>query len=427
MDCRIVSMKDPNVIYVVGATEDDVFSEKSSSSPSSSGGSTSGADAYVMKIDVRTLEEIWIQHITGVESESMVRGISCAVSANEDTIWVGGVVQNDALMEHADIIESYGGDDVFVVKLDSNTGKTIFTRQIGSTEDDGLAMRGGIVLDRDDNCIVVGNTYGSMYRVRAQDEVGTDGNNADDSYRAWISDVFVTTVAGSDGAISYPISHPEYVPQPGTGFGIDTSLPPKLIEKSSKSKKTKAALITSLLFLLLGSVSVALYIRNKPKLNRDASTDRSKVTLFLNEFNVEDIDLKHSATSGWHCFYSNDLAEGHNRRASEQRSPAFGVLSPLPSDRSKQSTFGSDPLLTAPLTSGSLMKELLFMQDDDDDDDKDALDNHRANYGGNRSRGSRSTKSRPGYNGLLGDYNTNWSDSQSDDQQSNEVWGKEIL
>ena len=424
--------KDADAFYIVGATEGQLSTDDSNKFASgSSTDDDSGVDAYVMKIDVNTLEEIWIYQIKGVDSASMVRGISCAVAANEDAIWVGGVVQADGVVVHADPVSSFGGDDVFIVKLNSKSGEHILTHQIGSTEDDGLAMRGGLVLDNDDNCIVVGNTYGSMYRVRTGDEVSAD--NADD--RVWISDIFVTTIRGRDGAISYPIAHPDFVPQPGSGSGGEGEIAnvPQDIEKSSNGGNNSAIIILVLLFLIGGSIAVALYMRKRSKFNRDANTDRSKVILFLNEFDVDDIDLKHSATGGWHCSYSNDLAHGHNRRTSEQhRAPSYGGLSPLVGDRPKRSAIGSDPLLTAPLTSSSLIKQSLFMNDDDELDDDD--DDNRSNYdGGNRFSESTTKHQRPGFDGLLDEYNAaagsggGWNDRQSDGRSSNDVWGKEIL
>jgi hypothetical protein len=416
--------KEPQALYIVGAVEGRIESKDTSKFASGSNtDNDSGVDTYVMKLDTNTLEEIWIRQIAGIDAGSMVRGISCTVATHEDAIWVGGVVQDDDVVLHADTTVSYGGDDIFVVKINSQNGEHIFTRQIGSTEDDGLAMRGGIVLDQYDNCIIVGNTYGSMYRVRAEDEVSDDN----DDNQIWISDVFVTTIRGNDGAISYPISHPDFVPQPGsgsTGEGVDVVLPPGIDTSSKNGNPKSTVVIVMFVFLICGSIAVALYMRSRSKLNRDASTDRSKVILFLNEFDVDDIDLKHSATGGWHCSYSNDLANGHNRRASEpQRSPAFGGLSPLPSDRSKRSTLGSDPLLTAPLTRSRIIKESLFMNDDDDDDN----DSRSSFGGGNRFTEATSSKQRPGYGGLLDEYNTGWNDRQSDDRQSNDVWGKEIL
>ncbi len=412
--------KDADAFYIVGATEGLLSTDDPDKFASgSSSDDDSGVDAYVMKIDVDTLEEIWIYQIKGVDPASMVRGISCAVAANEDAIWVGGVVQVDGVVVHADPISSFGGDDVFIVKLNSNSGEHILTHQIGSTEDDGLAMRGGLVLDNEDNCIVVGNTYGSMYRVRTGDEVSAD--NVDD--RVWTSDIFVTTIRGRDGAISYPIAHPDFVPQPGSGSS-------GYIDKSSNGGSNSTIVILVLLFLICGSVAVALYMRKRSKFNRDANTDRSKVILFLNEFDVDDIDLKHSATGGWHCSYSNDLAHGHNQRTSEKhRAPSYGGLSPLVGDRPKRSAIGSDPLLTAPLTNSSLIKESLFMNDDDELDDND--DNRSSYGGGNRFSESTTKHQRPGFDGLLDEYNAGagggWNDRQSDGRSSNDVWGKEIL
>jgi hypothetical protein len=431
--------KESNMIYIVGATEGPLTKNDIDVSDT-----VWGVDGYVMKINTDTLEQVWVQQLTGINPETMIRGVSCAVSKNENSIWIGGVVQDDGVILHSDTTSSYGGDDIFITKLDTETGNHILTRQIGSTEDDGLAMRGGIILDSNDNCIIVGNTYGSMYRVRSKEEVDSIANdNADDDI--WISDVFVTTVNGKDGTIAYPISHPEYVPQPSSGSNGESTPNENDSSIEKTSSKKRPVLIMVILFLIIGIPSLIYCIRYKAKSNRDVNTDRSKVIAFLNDFDVDDIDLKHSATGGWHCFYSNELARGHNNNrrnsnttnrdrilsssASSTSSSQSSSYNGINIERSIRSNMTNDPLLTTPLTNSNLIKESLFMCDDDDDnnsninydDDDDRSSNN--NFGSHRFHDTGSTsRHQPGYSGLLSECNSNY-----DDQDNTNVWGKEIL
>jgi hypothetical protein len=385
-------LNDAEHVYVVGATEGDLNSATS----------LEGVDAYVMKINTITLADVWIKQISGVDNNSMIRAISCAVSSDGKFIWVGGVAQENAVILNSGTMESFGGDDVFVAKLSTDDGNLKFLRQIGSTDDDGLAMRGGLTIDLDGNCIVVGNTYGSMYRVREARELDDE---------AWISDVFVTTISGDDGSISYPVAHPDFNPQPGPGSdGTDVNSPQDTNNTGSDESSSgmgKGA-IAVIVLAGVGFLAFAMFARGKSKLNRDVTTDRAHVIQFLNDFDVEDIDLKHSATGGWHCSYSNDLANGRNRRA--ERGSSFNGLSPL--ERSLSSPV-SDKYLTAPLNS-SLLDDSLFMDDSDSE----------SGLGGGFSE-SRS-KHRLGYDGLMDAYNATWDDKKLDDQTA-DVWGKEIL
>jgi len=80
---------------------------------------------------------------------------------------------------------------------------------------------------------------------------------------------------------------------------------------------TKIAIFSFILFVV-GSIMM-LFVYNtrrywfkKVGSDYDIPTDRSKITDYLVDFDADDVDLKHSATGGWHCSYGNDLAEGIN-------------------------------------------------------------------------------------------------------------------
>ena len=178
--------------------------------------------------------------------------------------------------------------------------------------------------------------------------------------------------------------------------------------------------------LLSGVIVSILYVKTRPKINRDITTDRSQIIHFLNEFDVDDVDLKHSATGGWHCSYSNDLANGRNRRAEREASVAGLFCSSTTSTASLTAT--SDPLLTAPLTNVGVLDDALYTRDDDDDDDDDV----GSEWGEHRSRFSETSLRRhqDGYDGLMDSYNDAYHARQWDDDGNNNehsAWGKEIL
>jgi hypothetical protein len=164
--------------------------------------------------------------------------------------------------------------------------------------------------------------------------------------------------------------------------------------------------------LFCGLVAVAFLVkRSRSGINRDVSTDRTQVIQYLNEFDVDDIDLKHSATGGWHCSYSNDLAKGRNRRS--ERKSSYSGLEPqllMP---------GSESLLGEPLNDSSVLQDALFMDEDD-----------AGEYGGGLGVSSRFEESRSsqgqGYDGLIDAYNSTWRRTNSD-SEAGSAWGKDIL
>lgn len=96
-----------------------------------------------------------------------------------------------------------------------------------------------------------------------------------------------------------------------------------------------------ILLALSASVMTIACLAAHYKTHREINTDRKLVLDYMMDFDVEDIDLKRSATGGWHCSYANDLAYGINRNSRR-------IVEPV--------TFGStlDETLMAPLNSRNL-------------------------------------------------------------------------
>jgi len=410
--------QDAEYFYIVGATGGQLDRAVRGST------SEGSIEAYIMKVKLTNLESMWTFQFgadTLENGKTQVRGISCAVDGA--SVWFGGVVQDGAVLPDSGTMESFGEDDIFVAKLFAEDGAKVFIRQLGSEEDDGMAMRGGLVLDKLGNCIVVGNTFGSFYRFRDTKELENE---------EWISDIFLATISGFNGAIAYPATHSEFKtgaatgtsPHAGSGdtvhgSGKDVSVSPSdpniqapaSIDEDSPGGSGKETGLVVLYVFVSGGVLAAAFFVARSKLNRDVTTDRSKVIEFLSEFDVDDIDLKHSATGGWHCSYSNDLANGKNRRAERH---ACGGLAPP--ERSVLP--GSDPLLMTPLTNTSVLQDSLFM------DEEDAGDLGGGSLSGGRFSDSQSSH-RQGYDGLIDAYNATWNERRTD--KETDSWGKEIL
>lgn len=233
--------------------------------------------AFLAKVNVATLDVEWVQHVGGTHHKAKVHGTACAVTRNG--VWFGGVAQDGTIVDGGSGAQ-FGGKDIFVAKLLSSSGKIEYLRQFGSDQDDALAARGGLVADAAGNAIVVGNTYGSLFRERGDDEAKVSSGPP-------TSDVFVFTIAGFDGnTVEFPYA-----------------------TSSLHTKGRRHNGVYFLLLILLGGTTVVA-LRAYMHAVAPKTTDRSKVSIYLRKFNVEHIDLRHSATGGWHCHYTGRLAKG---------------------------------------------------------------------------------------------------------------------
>jgi hypothetical protein len=348
--------RDSSYVYIVGATRGRV--NPAAQAPIN----MDSVQAFLSKVSTTTLTATWTHQLgapDSVSNASWVRGVSCTISPDGGSVFYGGIVESDAVLDSSGTLHSYGGDDVFVAKIETSTGQLLFVRQIGSERDDELAMRGGLTTDVNGNVILVGNTFGSIYRTRTQD----DANQ--------FSDVFVSFISGFNGDLVVPVATPTYdIVSPGQDPGTEadfvhntddqqqgtetmphTSAPtannnqgnvPGVYHSSRDWKAAVAAAVSLCAFALL-LTTCCCWIRRRKALAQ-ADTDRTKVLTYLNEFDVEDVDLKHSATGGWHCSYDGPLAHGINNKPNYHRA--------------------TDDL-TSPLTGANRYVDSLFRADND--------------------------------------------------------------
>ena len=353
------SNQTPDYIYVTGSTTGRISNPTniSQDDPNSQRG-------FVMKLTINTMNMVWVKEFDAVPNVAgtpyKAEAISCVVTNDGNNLFVvgnvllgGGMIQpqNDSIEA-----QSSGGTDVWIaqVGITGDIGDVVFVKQAGSTGDDTVAHRGGVQVDISGNAVLIGNTNGSMYRKRLTTEVN--------SYN-----VFVTMFELDSGEFMLPMDHPEFkslpptVPKPITpvvpapsptppattpGLPAPTVPPPTTpnttvippTNSTGNDSKFSSSLvgfgswIFRLLILLLGIVTVVGLIvywncYHVPK--RDVATDRSKVLDYLHDFDVEDVELKHSATGGWHCSYVNDLAQGINRQSDSDLPGDGGLYSPF--------------------------------------------------------------------------------------------------
>jgi len=289
---------DERFFYVTGATGGEMDNSISKQE------SDVTVHAVVSKIQTDTLNIVWttqyeVRHASGTtDREAASVALGCATVPGKGRLYVAGDVEDGAILESA--TESAGGDDIFVSMLDSNTGEKIWTKQVGSGGDDRVARGGGIVADANGNAVVYGDTTGNFHRMRDTDFSVT-------------SDLFLMIFNQDDGAHENSMSKQseraknkaiKKAPAPAEWFGTNYKKDPKLIGMI-------AGAIFSALVLMLSCC--VLYRRTR---SRRELVKHNSIFNYLQQFSVEDIDLRKSPPGGWHGTYLNKLAHGVNTAAS---------------------------------------------------------------------------------------------------------------
>jgi len=150
--------------------------------------------AFMTKLKVRTLEQVWSRQLGSQDGEHII-GHGCDVSLDGSTVYLAGTIKDGGSIRHINDdgdSKSSGGDDLFVASYSSG-GNENFIKQFGTAEDDTFARGKGIVCDEDGNAIVLGNTRGSMMRLREDDEGKFSDANP--------SDIFVMSIGKEKGKI----------------------------------------------------------------------------------------------------------------------------------------------------------------------------------------------------------------------------------
>jgi len=287
---------------------------------------------------------------------------------NKGSVFVVGSVMKEAIMTQGDVeMINQGGDDVWVAKVDEETGNVFWLTQLGSMDNEKLARHGAIAVNSEGNVIIYGDTNGSMYRARGSDESKE------------VTDMFLMTIDGETGAVldNFYMGGTSSASVATTVNGVPpviSTQPPKLDNNNApgndapkketqssaeaRSRRKTTGLVFLILFLTASGMWILYFFMARQMKKRKAEAQKSSIFACLQQFDVEDIDLRRSPPGGWHGTYMNKLAYGQNIIDDD------GDL------------VVSSTVEGAPLTHSSVANDALFMDDAgkysiDDEDEVD--------------------------------------------------------
>ena len=335
-------------VYVVGITKATFTYDENV---------TEVSQAFIHKIHPDTLKIIWTADLTanlGTLSGN-VEGLSCSVTSDGIHVYLGGVVKDGATVgNHV----TQGGDDFVVVQYTTDLGTFVWDKQLGTQGNEFLS---DTVCDNNGNLIVFGNTDGNYFRNREQ---------------GVYSDVVVLAIdrVGGDAPVSIDES------QITNSAGNPTTPVPLLdTTPSQQSSQRHSGVLVLTSMVCVGAVVMACFVvqrRRRRRRKRESYPDSTHVLDYLRGFDNVEVDLKHSASGGYHGTYVN-----------HDGGPRFYR------DEPEQISFGNE---MSPLTYDPIVEQSLFCIDDDD----------APSFGGTGSLQRQSSN----YDGLMDAYNNAWGD-----------------
>jgi hypothetical protein len=287
---------DPTSIYIVGATKGDndgIQDDELDITP----GSLQG---FISKINMATLYERWTVQ-WGAQNADLVTSnyaLGCHVEAG--VVYVAGVVENNAgMVQGQDVLQSQGGDDIWVAQLVGDDGTVNWIEQVGTPGDDHLARGGGITSDKRGNAIVFGDTTGALYRER-------DTNS--------LSDLFVMTLDHEDGhyAMTGAAVSPPAARDPAPAPTNPDSSPTEPAPVATNISDDILDITWGIAALFAALVAVAFFFVSRARKQKKDERQKTSVFAHLQQFKVDAIDLRKSPPGGWHGTYTNKLAHGIN-------------------------------------------------------------------------------------------------------------------
>jgi hypothetical protein len=165
---------DQSAFYIVGGTRGVIGTEMSESStyPIPDG----SLQAFLRKIDANTLKPLWTIQFGSATTDgtdpTMMYALDCSVIPGQGLMYVGGVVHNGTgVVQGENLLESSGGDDLWIGQIDVVDGSVQWLEQVGSSGDDRMAPHSGLVTTSNGNAVLFGDTNGSFARTRSQSDV----------------------------------------------------------------------------------------------------------------------------------------------------------------------------------------------------------------------------------------------------------------
>jgi len=313
-------------IYVVGFTNgllDNTYMQRNQLSIAKD--NKVSKHAFVTKLELRTLRQVWSRQIGSQNGEDVI-GHGCDISPDGSTVYLAGTVKNGGSIRYIEVDEldensqSSGGDDIFVASY-STAGPANFIRQFGTAEDDTFARGKSIVCDKTGNAIVLGNTRGSMMRLR--------GDHDKDIHKNRPNDIFVMSIGKTKGKIP---SIAEKFPE---RFKDNVSIN----AYSDSDEDTERLFTVEKVAIIISSVimffTILYALCNVKWVAGDGAkwNSNDRVMDYLDEFNDNDIELhvRHSATGGVHGIY--DFEAKTSSKPPTEVTVGFDENAPRPSSR----------------------------------------------------------------------------------------------
>ena len=304
--------------------------------------------------------------------------MGCGVDPeSNDGMFVAGIVENGGkLVGHT---TSFLRDDVVLIRLRTSDGAVAWAKQLGTSGNDRLAYGGSglVVLGGEKGVLLMGDTTNHLYSVSEQEkeifvvEVDAHGNIPTTTETTGIDNSAMTSLVKlsspvkvdgktdgmSEGDGNDNNNNIDQTTPDGKPIGSDTTT------EGSNSNSTITAERGHMIFLLVSIGLVAAvassgfyFILSKKK--EKQATERALVFSYLQNFDLEDIDVKQAATGGWHGAYIGSLANGVNVRGGEE-------------GRSVDSYHDDDNIdeitkqRLSNMSHSSLVKDILFMDYED--------------------------------------------------------------
>lgn len=298
---------------------------------------------FLRRVSIKDLKPVWTtqwaampgeqQIASGKEYETDSFAMDCYVDVGKKAVYVVGSVMNDASMTQGNVkMVNQGGDDIWVAKIDEETGKVFWLTQLGSQGDERLARHGSIAVKNGD-VIIYGDTNGSLYRGRGADEEPSTSDmfimTLDEKTGAVLDDYYLggtssgavaSTINGVPPVVTVPPpttapAKPANVPVPApTGAPKPKPNTNTQAQANDVNKKRggKAGLVFIILFVISAVLTGLFFFMTRQMKKRKSENQKSSIFSCLQQFDVEDIDLRRSPPGGWHGTYMNKLATGYN-------------------------------------------------------------------------------------------------------------------
>jgi len=409
-------------VYVVGSTSAILPAMPSSvrsrtfvrDYPEKEGVEDDTMEAYLMKIDLSTMNTVWTVQVAAIVDNGEKRkgnafGYGCAVTRDGKDVYLTGLVKENGVVtdfSDADYQKFQGGDqdnaakggtDIFVSSYKTSNGSLNFIKQVGSTKDDFPSRgNGGITTDKLGNAIVTGNTRGSLMRERSEGEYryGETGKNA-------ASDVFIMSFDRdsmdhlpmmSDAAevespeVPIPVSSPTpVIPRPSPPNPPSPTAPKQITVDSTESQEevlkengalvgTVVGIVGSILAFVLMAVALVVYrINNARAKENNALMDTNNLH---GQGQARNIQRRRTSTWGMNRRKSNTMQDFEDLNIMvEVRNSASGGWHGVYDDEQLMAIdFG------APSGSGDgdgdVVEQSLFMEEDGLKEIEDNLDHY---------------------------------------------------